>query len=64
MIWYWIGAAIGLYMVWGGATKSTLAPYRLLHARASLLWKDKAHLFLQISGVVVTVVMVALAIAG
>ena len=61
MNYYWIGVVIGLYMVWGGAIKSTAMPYRLIHARASLLWKDKAHLFLQVSGLIVIVVMVGLA---
>jgi hypothetical protein len=62
MSFFWIGAAIGLYMTWGGTVKSTAMPYRLLHARASLLWKDKAHLFLQASGLIVIVVMVSLAL--
>jgi hypothetical protein len=62
MIWYWVGAAIGVYMVWGGANKSTAMPYRLIHARASLLWKDKAHLFLQVSGLIIIVVMAGLAL--
>jgi len=53
---------LALYMVWGGAIKSTAMPYRLVHARASMLWKDKAHLFLQVSGLIVTVVMVGLAL--
>ena len=62
MNWFWIGAIVGLYMLWGGATKSAVAPYRFLHARAALLWKDKAHLFLRVSGLIVTVVMVGLAL--
>jgi hypothetical protein len=62
MIWYWVGAAIGVYMVWSAATKSTAMPYRLIHARASLLWKDKAHLFLQVSGLIIIVVMAGLAL--
>jgi len=71
MSWFWIGAVVGLYMVWGGAIKSTAMPYRLVHARASMLWKDKAHLFLQVSGphlflqvsgLIVIVVMVGLAL--
>ncbi|MDA8737312.1 hypothetical protein N9M34_03060 [Aquiluna sp.] len=62
MNYYWIGVIFGLYVVWGGAIKSTSMPYRLIHARASLLWKDKAHLFLQVSGLIVIVVMVGLAL--
>lgn len=62
MIWYWVGAAIGIYMVWGAATKSAVGPYRLLHARAALLWKNKAHEFLLVSGAVVVVIMLGLAL--
>lgn len=59
---YWIGLLLGLYMIWGGATRSSAKPYYYLHARASLLWKDKAHLFLLIAGLVVALVMLALAL--
>lgn len=62
MYWYLLGLAIGLYMMWGGATKSSAKPYYYLHARVSLLWKDKAHRFLMISGLVVAVVMMGLAL--
>ena len=51
MSWYWVGFAIGIYMTWGGATKSSAKPYFFLHARASLLWKQQAHTFLMISGI-------------
>lgn len=61
-MFYWIGLIIGLYMVWGGATRSNAKPYLLLHARAGVLWKDKAHLFLMIAGLAVAVVMLALAL--
>ena len=62
MNYYWIGVVIGLYMVWGGANKSKAMPYRLIHARASLLWKGKAHLFLQVAGLIIIVAMVGLAL--
>lgn len=62
MHWYLLGLAIGLYMMWGGATKSSAKPYYYLHARANLLWKDEAHRFLMISGLVVAVVMLGLAL--
>ena len=64
MNYYWLGVVIGLYLLWGGSIKSKTMPYRLIHARASLLWKDRAHLFLQVSGLIVIVVMVSLALIG
>ncbi|PWL20950.1 MAG: hypothetical protein DCO81_05030 [Candidatus Aquiluna sp. XM-24bin5] len=61
---YLLGLAIGLYMIWGGATKATSKPYFFLHARASLLWKDRAHQFLLISGILVVTVMAYLSLNG
>jgi hypothetical protein len=49
-------------MTWGGATKSSAKPYFFLHARASLLWKQQAHIFLMISGIAVSLVMLFLAL--
>ena len=49
--------ALGLYMIWGGATKATSKPYYFLLARASLLWKNKAHQFLVIFGILVVTIM-------
>jgi hypothetical protein len=63
MGWYWVGFAIGIYMTWGGATKSSAKPYFFLHAKASLLWKKRAHAFLMISGLAVSQVMLVLALA-
>ena len=63
MSWYyWVGFAIGIYMIWGGATKTPTKPYFFLHARASLLWKKQAHAFLMIAGIAVSVVMLFLAL--
>ena len=63
MSWYyWVGFAIGIYMTWGGATKSSAKPYFFLHARAKLLWKQKAHAFLMIVGIAVSAVMLFLAL--
>ena len=59
---YLIGLALGLYMIWGGATRATSKPYFYLHARARILWKDKAHQFLLVSGVLVSLVMAVLAV--
>lgn len=63
-VFYWIGLVIGLYMIWGGATKSSAKPYDFLHSRASLLWKDRAHQCLLISGILVVAVMVSLGFNG
>ena len=61
---YLLGLAIGLYMIWGGATKATSKPYFFLHAKASLLWKDRAHWFLLVSGILVVTVMAYLSFNG
>ncbi len=62
MTWYyWVGFIIGIYMTFGGATNSTAKPYLFLHARAKLLWKQKAHAFLMIAGIAVSLVMLFLA---
>lgn len=64
MSWYyWVGFVTGIYMTWGGATKSSAKPYFFLHARAKLLWKQKAHAFLMIAGIVVSAVMLFLALS-
>ena len=63
-LYYWVGFAIGIYMIWGGATKASAKPYFFLHARASLLWKKQAHAFLLISGISVSAVMLFLALTS
>lgn len=63
MYWYLLGLAVGLYITWGGATKSSAKPYYYLHARASLLWKEQAHRFLFVSGLLVSPAMVILLIS-
>jgi len=55
MTWYLLMAAIGLYMADGGFRKSDAPPYKYLHARASLLWKARAHTFLGVSGLIIAV---------
>ena len=63
MSWYyWVGFAIGVYLIWGGATKSSARPYFFLHTRASVLWKKQAHAFLMIAGIGVSLVMLFLAL--
>jgi hypothetical protein len=55
--YYWVGFVIGIYIIWGGATKSSAKPYFFLHARCSPLWKQQTHTFLMISGIAVSLVM-------
>ena len=49
-------AAIGAVMVLGAATRSDVVVYRVLRARAAVLWKDRADTFLLISGCILIVV--------
>lgn len=56
--------AIGVWMAISGFTKSNATPFKYLVARAALLWKSHAHMFLAFAGIVVTVVGVVLLIAG
>lgn len=46
-------AAIGFLMFLGATLRTEFVLYRLLEARARLLWKDQAHRFLQASGLIV-----------
>lgn len=56
MSWYLLMAAIGAWMADGGFRKSDAKPFSFLVARAHILWKDRAHQFLGISGGVLVVV--------
>lgn len=53
-LWGSFMALIGLFLFLSGLKKSNFILYKLLHARAKLLWGDHAHLFLAISGLVIT----------
>lgn len=57
MQWYLglLMALIGAYMLISGVLKANHAPYKWLHARAALLWKDNAHMFLAVSGGIILV---------
>ena len=48
--------AIGALMMLGAATRSDFVVYRLLRARAEVLWKDRADTFLLVSGSILIVV--------
>jgi hypothetical protein len=57
MHWFWgtLMAIIGLFMLVCGTVKSDFVVYRLLVARARILWGDAVHRFFQVSGVIVAV---------
>jgi len=47
---FFIGIAIGLYIIWGATAKTETNPYGWLHKKSKILWKSKAHTFLSFSG--------------
>jgi hypothetical protein len=55
---YWavVMTLVGLWMIVSSITKSKFIIYRLIHARAKIFWKDKAHLFILVSGVIISFV--------
>lgn len=53
ILWGSLMLLIGLLMFIGGLMKSDFILYKLLHARAEKLWKEKAHVFLSVSGLIV-----------
>ena len=62
MLWGCLMAAIGLFMVICGSTRSEFIIYRLMAARSRILWGEKVHRFYQIVGVIIVVfgILVAL----
>lgn len=65
LAWALLMAAIGLFILVSALTRSEFIIYRLLVARASLLWKeDYAHRFLAVSGILIIIVAVVWAIVG
>jgi len=55
MLWGFLMAAVGVFMLICGTTKSEFIVYRLLVARSRLLWGDAVHRFYQFSGLVVAI---------
>jgi hypothetical protein len=53
---YWsiIMIMIGLWMVISSITKSRFIVYKLIYARAKIVWKDKTHIFILVSGVIIS----------
>jgi|GEM_PF-2115278 len=56
---YFIGIAIGLYMIWGAVAKTDTKPYYWLHKRAEVLFNDlSARILLSFSGGMVVGAMI------
>lgn len=55
---FFVGIAIGAYMIWGATVKTDKKPYYWLHKRAEVLFKSRAHTFLSFSGGAVVGAMV------
>ena len=61
MIWGVAMVLIGALMFLGARTQSDFIAYRLIAARARILWGNRVHTFLQVSGVLVVVAGVLVA---
>ena len=66
ILWGCLIAAVGLFMLICGSTKSEFIIYRLMAARSRILWGENVHRFYQIAGAMVIVfgVLVALGCIG
>lgn len=66
IVWGLIIAAVGVLFIGWGRTKSDFVVYRLLVARSRILWGegDRVHGFYQVSGAIMVVVGVVIAVAG
>jgi len=53
ILWGCLIAAVGLFFLVSGTTKSQFAIYRLLVARSRILWGDRVHSFYQAAGILV-----------
>lgn len=62
LFWGLLTAAIGLFMLVCGTIRSEFVVYRLLAARARLLWGDRVHGFFQVSGALVAIMGVLMAL--
>ncbi|RKX50010.1 MAG: hypothetical protein DRP38_01900 [Thermotogae bacterium] len=54
-IWGLIIAAVGLFMLVSGLTKSGFIVYRLMIARSKMLWGENVHQFYQVVGAILIV---------
>lgn len=53
LFWGVLMMAVGLFLIVCASLKSELIVYRLLVARSRLLWKEKVYVFHQVSGALV-----------
>jgi hypothetical protein len=53
MIWGLVMVVVGALMFLGARTQSNFIAYRLIAARARIVWGNRVHAFLQVSGVLV-----------
>ena len=56
VFWGIIMMAIGLFFVICGWTESQFSIYRMFVAKAKILWGEKAHRFLLVSGILIMIV--------
>ena len=61
MLWGLAMVVVGALMFLGARTQSNFLAYRLIAARARILWGNRVHDFLQISGILVVVAGVLVA---
>ncbi|HDZ36492.1 MAG TPA: hypothetical protein ENH81_06255 [Thermococcus sp.] len=61
-IWGILMAAVGLFMMVSGITRSNFIVYRLLVARSRGLWGENVHRFYQVVGAVITLLGVLAAL--
>lgn len=56
VLWGVLMMAAGLFMLVCGLLKSEFIIYRLMAARARILWGNHVHRFMQVSGAIIIVV--------
>jgi len=64
VLWGILMVAAGLFMLVCGRSKSEFIIYRLMVARSRMLWGERVHGFHQISGAIVVVLGVVMALGG
>ena len=66
ILWGWLIAATGLFMVACGLLKNEFLIYRLMAARSRILWGENVHRFYQVVGGILIVfgTLVALGYIG
>ncbi|MFC2079377.1 hypothetical protein ACFLSZ_05315 [Candidatus Bipolaricaulota bacterium] len=62
VLWGCLIAAVGLFMLFSGITKSNFIVYRLMVARSRVFWGEKVHVFYQIAGLLVIIFGVVFAL--